>query len=180
MSSLDRLRDIIKEKSYNSGGDFKLASGETSSFYFDMKPTLLDPEGSSLLAEAILDRLQDVDAMAIGGLVIGACPIVSAVCLKSFERKRPLQGFYVHKEQKQRGTRKMIEGAPLRKGDRVVIVDDVTTTAGSSIRAIEEVEKLGCTVVKVITVVDRGQGAAENLARKKLELDSLFSREDFS
>lgn len=180
MTALNRLRDIIREKSYNTGGDFKLASGATSNFYFDMKPTLLDPEGSSLLADAILDRLQDTDVKAIGGLVIGACPIVSAVCLKSFERKKPLQGFYVHKEQKERGTKKMIEGTPLQKGDRVVIVDDVTTSAGSSIKAIEEVEKLGCVVVKVITVVDRGQGAAANLARKNLELDALFSREDFA
>lgn len=178
-ADLGRLKEIIRQKSYNTGGDFKLASGASSSFFFDMKVTLLDPEGASLVAEAFLDRLEGSGIKAIGGLVIGACPIASAVSLKSLERKTPIQGFYVRKEPKKRGTQKMIEGAALQKGDRVVIVDDVTTSGGSALEAVQEVEKLGCEVVKVMTIVDREQGAAENLAKKNLTLDALFTRRDF-
>lgn len=178
-SGIDRLREIVREKSFISGGDFKLASGATSSFFFDMKPTVLDPEGASLVAEAILDRLAGANVKAIGGLVLGACPIASAVCVKSYGTKTPLQAFYVRKEAKARGTQKMIEGSDLKKGDRVVIVEDVTTTGGSALRAVEEVEKLGCVVVKVMTIVDREQGATENFAKKGIAFDALFRRKDF-
>lgn len=178
-ANLNRLRDIIKQKSFNTGGDFKLASGATSSFYFDMKPTMLDPEGASLIAEAILEKLEGIAVDAIGGLVIGACPIVSSVVVESATHHRPLRGFYVHKEQKERGTKKMIEGAPLNKGDKVVIVEDVTTSGGSSLKAVDEVEKIGCEVVKIITIVDREQGAADTFAKRGLSFDALLRRKDF-
>lgn len=179
MANLARLKEIIREKSFNTGGDFKLASGATSSFYFDMKPTVLDPEGASLVADAILERLQGANVKAVGGLVVGACPIVSSVCVKSFSKGAPLQGFYVHKEQKERGTKKMIEGDALKHGDRVVIVEDVTTSGGSSLKAVDEVEKLGCTVVKVMTIVDRDAGATEAFARRGLPFEALFTKKDF-
>ncbi len=180
MTDMKRLRAIIGEKSYNTGGDFKLASGAASSFFFDMKPTVLNPEGANLVADAILERLKGLDATAIGGLVLGACPIASAVCVKSHGTDTPLQAFYVRKEAKTRGTQKMIEGADLKKGDRVVIVEDVTTTGSSALQAVMEVRKLGCEVVKVMTIVDREQGAAAVFAREDLSFDALFTRRDFA
>jgi orotate phosphoribosyltransferase len=175
----ERLKTIIREKSYITDGDFKLASGATSNFFFDMKVTLLDPEGATLAADLILDKMQGDKVKAIGGLVLGACPIASAVCVKSFERGTPVNAFYVRKEPKKRGTQKMIEGAVLKPGDRVVMVEDVTTSGQSVINAIELVQGLGCEVIKVITMVDREQGAKENLAKKSLTLDPLFTRHDF-
>ncbi|MBU6475384.1 MAG: orotate phosphoribosyltransferase [Alphaproteobacteria bacterium] len=180
MTDLARLRRIINEKSYNTGGDFKLASGAASSFFFDMKPTVLDPEGANLVADAILERIKGLNATAIGGLVLGACPIASAVCVKSFGTSAPLQAFYVRKEAKTRGTQKMIEGGDLKKGDRVVVVEDVTTTGGSALQAVAELRKLGCEVVKVMTIVDREQGAAAAFAAEKIPFDALFTRRDFA
>ena len=177
---LARLKEIVREKSYITDGDFKLASGATSNFFFDMKVTMLDPEGASLAADLILDKIKGENIQAIGGLVIGACPIASAVCVKSFERGTPVNAFYVRKEPKKRGTQKMIEGAALKPGDRVVMVEDVTTSGGSVLQAIDVVQELGCKVVKVITLVDREQGAKENLAQKGLTLDPVFTRHDFT
>lgn len=180
MTKLARLRDIIQEKSYNTGGDFKLASGAASSFFFDMKPTLLDPEGANLVADAFLDLLKNEDVTALGGLILGACPIASAVCVKSHAAQKPLRAFYVRKEAKTRGTQKMIEGAELSAGDRVVVVEDVTTSGGSALQAVDELQKIGCTVVKVMTVIDREQGAAEAFAARNIPFDALFRRKDFA
>ena len=173
-----RLRDLIAQRSLTHG-QFKLASGGESNIFFDMKTTLLDPEGASLTADLILDMLGEEGPDAIGGLVLGACPVVSAVCVKSAERGRPVPGFYVRKEPKGRGTNKLIEGN-LEPGWRVVVVEDVTTEGNSALKAVRAVRDEGCTVIKVMTVVDRLQGARENLAKEGLELVPLFTRDDFS
>jgi orotate phosphoribosyltransferase len=175
----ERLKTIIQNKCYITDGDFTLASGANSNFFFDLKVALLDPEGASLAAELILERINVEEVAAIGGLVIGACPIASAVCVKSHERGTPIKAFYVRKEPKARGTQKMIEGAVLSPGEKVVLVDDVTTSGGSVLQAAALVRNLGCVVVKVISIVDREQGAKENLAAEGLELDALFSKRDF-
>jgi orotate phosphoribosyltransferase len=172
-----RLREIIAEKSLTRGR-FKLASGSESSVFFDMKMTLLDPEGATLAADLILDLLGGEKVDAVGGLVIGACPIVSAICVKSWMRERPLQGFYVRKEPKERGTRKLIEGN-LEAGSVAVILEDVTTEGNSALRAVHAARDLGCTVSKVVTVVDRMQGAREKLSQEGIELIALFTRDDF-
>lgn len=175
----ERLKAIIKTKSYITGGDFKLASGANSNFFFDLKTTMLDPEGASLAADLILDRIANDKVKAIGGLVLGACPIASAVCVKSFERGTPVSAFYVRKEPKQRGTQKLIEGSALEPGNRVVVVEDVTTSGGSALKAAEVVQSLDAEVVKIITLVDREQGAKDMLAEHGLKLESLFSKKDF-
>lgn len=174
----DRLREIIAAKSLTTGR-FKLASGSESNIFFDMKMTLLDPEGASLVADLILDLLADERVDAIGGLVLGACPVVSAVALKSGERGRPIPGFFVRKEPKGRGTNKLIEGN-LEPGWRVVVVEDVTTEGNSALKAVQAVRAEGCEVARVVTVVDRLQGARENLAKEGIELVALFTRDDFS
>lgn len=173
----DRLKEIIIEKSLKTG-NFKLASGATSTYLFDLKPTLLDPEGANISADLILEMISgDIDA--VGGLELGACPIVSAVCVKSFLKNRPIKSFYVRKEKKDRGTQKLIEGCELNKGDKVVILEDVTTKGGSVMNAINEARSKGCQVVKVISVVNRLEGAKENLAKEGIELESILTRDDF-
>ena len=176
----ERLRAIIAEIGLirAPGESFTLASGKTSPFFFDIRMVALDAEGATLIAQSILERLGDADVDAIGGIELGAVPIVSAVTALSWPN-RPLSGLIVRKTAKERGTRKEIEGH-VREGAKVVLVEDVTTTGGSVIQAARAVRAHGCTADRVITVVDRLEGAAENLAAEGLALESLYTREDFS
>ena len=164
MSERDRLRELLKERSLKFG-EFTLASGRKSNFYFDSKQTTLDPEGAYLTARCILDlvRERDINAEAIGGLTLGADPIVCAVTAVSYKEGRPLRGFIVRKETKGHGTGRAVEGAP-PEGTRVIIVDDVITTAGSTLKAIEAAERAGLKVAAVIALVDREEGGAEALS----------------
>jgi orotate phosphoribosyltransferase len=154
-----RLKSLIAAKSVLTGGDFKLASGGQSSVFFDMKMTLLDPEGINLVA------------------VLGACPIVDAITLKAYPARR-ITGFYVRKEPKERGTNKMIEG-PLAPGAACVMVEDVTTQGSSVLKAISEARAIGCKVGTVVTCVDRQQGARERLKAEGIALKPLFTMDEF-
>jgi orotate phosphoribosyltransferase len=161
----------------------KLASGRTSTFYFNMKPTMLDPEGAHLIASLILDQLEGVEADLIGGLELGAVPIASAVAAVSHTRGRRLPAFLVRKQAKDHGTKSLVEG--LAKGEslagkRVVVVEDVTTTGGSAIKAAEAVKAEGAAVVRVVTVVDRQEGAAEAFAAAGLALHPVLTMRDFT
>jgi orotate phosphoribosyltransferase len=176
MSKKDRLKEIIIEKSLKRG-DFTLASGAKSDYLFDLKTTMLDPEGANLIGHLVLGKLGD-DIDAIGGLELGACPAVSNACTISHQIKRDLRFFYVRKEKKGRGTDQLIEGCELKKGDKVVILDDVTTKGGSVKEAIKAVQSMGCKVVKVLSIVDRNEGARENLARDGIALDCIFSKDE--
>lgn len=173
----ERLKEIILEKSYKTG-HFILASGATSTFMFDLKPTLLDPEGANLAADLILEKLPK-DVVAFGGLELGACPIVSAVCVKSYLAGRPLKTFYVRKEKKERGTKQRIEGCELQPGDKVVMVDDVTTKGGSVLQAVQAAQEAGAVVPLVLSVLDREEGARENLGKQGIALDSIFTKGEF-
>lgn len=161
----DRLLALLKERSLMFG-DFTLASGKKSSFYFDSKKTTLTAEGALLTAAQVLDVLsrEGIEADAIGGMTLGADPIVCPVAALSAAAGRPLDAFIVRKEAKGHGTTRQIEG-DLAEASRVVVVDDVVTTGGSTLRAIEAVEAAGHTVVAVICLVDREEGGAGNLAR---------------
>lgn len=171
-----RLKEIIIDKSLKRG-DFILASGARSDYLFDLKPTMLDPEGANLIGELMLEKLEQ-DITAVGGLELGACPAVSNICVISYQKQREIKAFYVRKEKKGRGSNNLIEGAELIAGDKVVIIEDVTTTGGSSQKAIDIVRALGCEVVKVLSIVDRLQGAAANLAAKGVKLDALFTKDE--
>ena len=164
MSDRSRLRDLLRERSLRFGS-FTLASGRKSTFYFDAKQTTLHPEGAHLVATCLLDLIHDegIEAEAIGGLTLGADPIVCAVVPVSHLRERPLRGFIVRKEPKDHGTGHQVEGAP-PPGTPVVVVDDVVTTAGSTLRAIAAAEAVGLHVVAVLCLVDREEGGAEALA----------------
>ena len=173
----ERLREIIAEKSLRRG-DFVLASGRRSHFLFDMKKTMLDPEGIDLLGDAVLEKAAFLDADHIGGLAMGAVPIVVAAVQKSRHAKRPLKGFWVRKEKKEHGTRNSADGY-IEDGAKVIIVEDVTTTGESAMKAIDEAKARDCKIAAVITIVDRSEGARQNLAAHGIELISLFTKEDF-
>lgn len=144
------------------GGTYRLSSGKDTNVFFDMKTTMLDPEGANLIATLLLECLKDEDVQGIGGMVMGAVPIVSVVCAKSFGTTRPLGGFFVRKEAKGHGTNRLIDGN-IHRGMRVILVDDVTTTGSSVLRAVRAARDSGCIVHKVISVVDRCQGAGQAL-----------------
>ena len=161
----DRLREMLREHSLIFG-DFTLASGRKSRFYFDSKRTTLLAEGSYLTAIQVLETIREagIEAEAIGGMTLGADPIVCPVAALSRLVGRPLRAFIVRKEAKGHGTERSIEGS-LVPGSRVIVVDDVVTTAGSTLRAIETVEAAGHEVVAVTCLVDREEGGTERLSR---------------
>lgn len=173
-----RLQAIIQRESVLTGGDFQLSGGGTSSLFFDMKQTMLHPEGSNLIADLVLDALEEGGEEYVGGLEMGAVPLVAAVCVKSFQR-RPVKAFFVRKAVKDHGTAKLIDGQ-LEDGAAVVLVEDVTTTGASVLKACDVVRDRGCAVSRVITIVDRLEGARENLSEKGLDLVALFTRDDFA
>ena len=178
MYDKDALIALVREKSLKFG-DFTLASGKKAKYYLDGKQVTLDPHGSLLIAEGILDLLAEGDMPdAIGGMSIGADPITSAVVTMSAVRGVPLAGFMVRKESKGHGTNQYIEG-PVRPGQKVVIVEDVVTTGGSSLKAIERVEAFGLTVTGVIAIIDRMEGGAEAFAKAGYPLRSLLAITDF-
>lgn len=157
------LLEAIKTKAIVRG-ERTLASGKKSDYYIDGKQVTLDPQGLFLTSKVILSMLQGAKIDAIGGPTLGADPIAAAVSLLSSQTGHPMKAFIVRKEAKKHGMQKMIEGPALVAGDRVVMVEDVITTGGSVLNAIKEVEALGCQVIKVICLVDRGEGGVELLA----------------
>ena len=159
----EELLEMIKRKAVIRG-ERTLASGKKTDFYIDGKQVTLDPHGLLVTAKVILSMLAGAKIDAVGGPTLGADPIAAAVALLSGQRDQPLKAFIVRKEAKQHGLQKMIEGPPLQEGERVVMVEDVITTGGSVLKAIQEVEKLKAKVVKVICLVDRKEGASELLA----------------
>ena len=172
-----RLLTLIRDKSLLREGDFQLASGRSSRYFFDMKKTVFDPEGAGLVADLLFERIRDEAVDCIGGLETGAIPIVAALCQRSWPEK-PVRGFFVRKEQKGHGTDRLVDGY-LEKGARVILFEDVTTTGGSVMQAVARAREFGCDIVKVLTIVDRLEGAEENFARRRIRFEALFTRADF-
>lgn len=159
-------------------GDFTLASGKKAKYYLDGKQVTLDSTGARLVGEGILDLLGDELPQAVGGMSIGADPIAAAVVTMAGVRGRALSGFMVRKEAKGHGAQRYIEG-PVQPGDRVAIVEDVVTTGGSSLQAIERCEEFGLTVTRVIAIIDRLEGGAEAFQTRGYPFASLLSIKDF-
>jgi len=172
----EQLRQLLKRESLMFG-DFTLVSGKKSTFYFDSKRTTLLPEGAWLTAREVLRLVREerIEADAIGGLTLGADPIVCPVAALSHVEGPPLRAFIVRKEAKEHGTGKRIEGQ-LAPASRVIIVDDVVTTAASTLKAIEAAEAEGHAVVAVICLVDREEGGASKLGAYPFY--PLFKRSD--
>ncbi len=168
-----RLIELMKRDALKTG-EFILASGRTSQYYVDARKVTLSWRGALLIAEGILDTLDaNLEVTAIGGLTIGADPIVGAILAIAED----LDGFIVRKATKNHGTESLIEGS-LNSGSTVAIVDDVVTTGGSILRAVDAVEAIGCKVAVVIVVLDRLEGAAEAFAARGLEFRSLLTIKD--
>lgn len=181
-ASRARLVEIVAARSFQEGTEMKLASGKTSTVYFNMKPTMLDSEGAWLIASLILDQLDGIEADLVGGLEMGAVPIAASVAAIAHTRGRQLPAFFVRKQAKEHGTKSLIEGLGRDEtlaGKKVVIVEDVTTTGGSSIKAAEAIRAAGGDIVRVITVVDRLDGAADAFAAAGLPFHPLLTLRDF-
>jgi orotate phosphoribosyltransferase len=176
----DRVRafKIIKELSF-ARGSFVLASGQKSDTYLDMKPTMFNPEGATLLANMVLERIKDMKVDYVGGLEMGAVPLVSTVAMFSYERHRPVQGMFVRKLVKDHGTKKRIEAAGDIAGKNIVILEDVTTTGKSAMEAVEVVRAAGAKVLLVLSIVDRDEGAAEFYKEQGIPFDRFFRLEEF-
>jgi len=173
-----RLIDLIERQALQRGS-FTLASGRTASFYLDAKQVVLDAHGAMLVGRAILLRLQALGELpeAIGGMSIGADPITAAAVTMAGVAGLPLKGFMVRKEPKGHGLQRFVEG-PVAAGQRVVIVEDVTTTGGSSLLAIDRATEFGLRVERVVTVIDRLAGAAEAFAARGIPLEPLVTIRD--
>ncbi|MFT5522150.1 MAG: orotate phosphoribosyltransferase [Pirellulaceae bacterium] len=171
------LIELVREKSLEFG-EFTLASGKKAHYYLDCRQVTLDPKGANLIGTGILELLGSDLPDAVGGMAIGADPITAAVITLAGQQDKPIRGFIVRKEAKEHGTGRAVEG-PVQSGDRVVIVEDVVTTGGSSLRAIEHVEAAGLTVIGVIAIIDRMEGGREAFAAKGYELQTLLTIADF-
>lgn len=168
---------LVRDKALKFG-DFTLASGKKAKYYLDGKQVTLDATGARLIGEGILDLLSGNMPAAVGGMSIGADPITAAVVTLAGVRDLPLKGFMVRKEAKGHGTNRFIEG-PVQSGDRVAIVEDVVTTGGSSILAIERCREFGLVVDRVVAIIDRMEGGREAFARLDIPFDSLLTIRDF-
>jgi len=181
-SERQRLIEIIRRRSYGTGVEIKLSSGRTSNFYFNLKPTMLDPEGAYLIGSLLCGMIAPGEADLVGGLEMGAVPLATTVAAMSFAKGRPMPAFFVRKQAKEHGTQSLIEGlvkGETIRGKRTVILEDVTTTGSSSLKAAQAVRAEGGSVVRVITVVDRLEGAAETFAREGIVFAALLTVQDF-
>ena len=176
-SAKKRLGKIILDRSfkYSENPPFTLASGRKSNYYFNCKPTTLDPEGMNLIGEIIFDMLKDAPVTAAGGLTLGADPIANALAVISYQKGKPIKSFIVRKDVKDHGTKSAVEGN-VSPGEKVAIIDDVITTGGSTITAIEQARKAGLVIDRVITLIDREEGGRENIIAHVDRVQSVFTR----
>lgn len=174
----ERLRAIVDKKALKTDGPYPLSAGGESSFLFDLKPVMLDPEGGELLGTLLMHAAHALGATHVGGREIGAVPLAALAARASHGSRKPLLGFFVRKQPKAHGLRVAVEGNVPRDAD-VVIVEDVTTTGKSVLETIRALDGLGARVLGVVTVVDRGEGAAATFAREDIRFQALLLREDF-
>lgn len=176
----DPLWSLLAERALHTGQRITLSSGKESTYYFDCKPVTLSAAGAPLVGDAFVDVLERLpgDVDAVGGLTVGADPIIGAVMLRAFARGRALDGFYVRKQPKAHGTRRPIENPP-QPGARVVIVEDVVTSGGSALKAVDAARQAGCEVVAVLALVDRQDGGAATIREHVPHYAALYKRDDF-
>lgn len=160
-------------------GEFTLSSGKKSNYYLDGRIITLTPEGAYLVANIILELCRGKDINAIGGPTLGADPIVGAIAAMAYIKKIPLKTFIVRKSTKEHGTQRQIEGPELAKVNRVILVDDVATTGKALIEAKQALDKVGVFADTAMVIVDRCEGAKENLEKAGLKLESIFTIKDF-
>ena len=179
MTEWNKLKEIIKEKSYEKR-KVVLSSGLESDFYFDGKQTTLHAEGAYLTGKLFFEAIKDIkDVEGVGGLTLGADPIATATSVASYLAGKPIPAFIIRKEPKGHGTGAWLEGRKnFRPGSPVVIVEDVVTSGGSSLKAIRRAEEEGLRVLGVVTLVDREEGGRENIEKEGYWLKAIFTKTD--
>ncbi len=175
-----RLITLLRERSFQRRR-VRLASGRESDFFIDCKQTVLTAEGHALVGELMFQLLAQLPPCeAVGGVELGGCPLASAVSLISYQQGRPLPALYVRKQQKDHGTAKLVEGdRSLRPGLPVALLEDVITTGGSSLRAVEALHQAGAKVIGIVAIVDRQEGGAQAIEAAGLPLVALAAQSDF-
>lgn len=175
----NRLIDLIILKSVQISDKpiFELASGRKSNIYIDCRKTTCNAEGQFLVGNLIFEKIAGLNVQAIGGLTLGADPVANAVSYTSWIKKSPINTFVVRKTPKGHGLKRIIEG-DVKKGDRVVIVDDVVTTGASTVEAIQKARDFGLEIKKVIALVDRQEGGKENILKEGFEFEAMITREE--
>ncbi len=176
MDSRIRLLELFKSRAVFFG-QFTLASGKPSTYYINSKKAIFNAEAVWLLGDVLFQMTRELNIQAIGGLEVGAIPLATAAAMRYHQEGRSIEGFYVRKQAKGHGSKETVEGI-LKPGDRVAMVDDVLTTGGSVLQAIQEVERLGAKVAAVICIVDRLEGAREALTPRYPFLP-IFTIRDF-
>jgi orotate phosphoribosyltransferase len=177
------LFELIRQRSFRQGGAFKLASGRTSTIYFNLKPAMLDPEGARLIGAAVAAEAATLGADYVGGLEMGAVPLVAATAAMSAVAGQPVRAIFVRKAAKEHGTKSLIEGlaeGETLTGKKVVVAEDVTTTGGSALKAIDVLREAGAEVRHVVTIVDREEGASAAFAERGITLHPLFRKNEFA
>ena len=183
MDDRSRLFEIIRDRSFRQGGRFTLVSGRTSTIYFNMKPAMLDPDGARLIGAALAGKAVALGAACISGLEMGAVPLVAVAAAMSAVAQKPLRACFIRKQVKDHGTKSLIEGLAEGEdlaGQPVVVVEDVTTTGGSAIKAIAILREAGALVEHVVTLVDREEGATAAFAEAGITLHALYRKSDFA
>lgn len=175
------LISVIRERSYREG-NFQLASGKESAYYFDLKETTLNQEGMTLIGSLAFDLIEEkgLDPYAVGGMTLGADPVSVAIAYAAAQRGKRLESFIVRKEPKGHGTEQWIEGAKsFPAGSKVLMIEDVVTTGGSGIKSVKIAKNAGYEVLGLFTVVDRLEGGAEACKEEGIPLFSLCTLDDF-
>ena len=170
--SKDLLLGLLASFAYRYG-DFTLSSGRKSNHYVNCKPVTLSGKGLAILSLAMLEKVEP-DALAVAGLTLGADPLVSAVAMAAAQVNRNLDALIVRKAVKGHGTQAWLEGPLPPAGSRITVLEDVVTTGGSSLKAVQKLRESGYYVERVVTIVDREEGAASSMTAHDLELVSLF------
>jgi orotate phosphoribosyltransferase len=177
MYDREALQQLIRAKALKFG-DFTLASGKKASYYLDCRQIPLSAQGATRVGGGLRELVAGELPELVGGMAIGADPITAAILTLAGIKGLPLRGVMVRKEAKQHGTRKLVEG-PFKSGESIVIVEDVVTTGGSSLLAIERCEEVGLKVQRVLAIIDRLEGGCGAFAARGYELTTLFTIEDF-
>jgi orotate phosphoribosyltransferase len=176
----DSLFHLLYTKAFRKSAtaEFKLTSGQTSHFYVDCKEVSLTAYGAFLIGEEIFNRIKSLPVEGVGGMTLGADPIATSVSVMSHIKQKPINAFIVRKEQKQHGSGKQIEGV-LSAGANLVVVEDVVTTGGSTLRTINILRSAGYTILKVVALIDRLEGGGEKIMAEGVTFEPLYTMNDF-
>jgi orotate phosphoribosyltransferase len=174
----EQLLSLLKKDAWFKG-KVKLSSGKVSDFYIDVRRVSLSSEGIYLISHLVWGLVKNDNITAMGGPTLGADPIVAGVCMLAHQENKSLKGFLIRKTPKEHGRQQLVEGKELAQGERVVIIDDVATSGASLVKAVEALQKEKVNVVRAIVVIDREEGAKENLTKVNCPLVSFFTKTDF-